>query len=105
MPVPSLRARCVTNSSPAMPSALLTLYRSLTRHRLYAILNIGGLALGIAVFLVLFLFVRFETGYDRALPGWERIWVVKRSMQFPGSPEMVIPSPPDLLGQIRRDWP
>lgn len=88
-----------------MPSALLTLYRSLTRHRLYAILNIGGLALGIAVFLVLFLFVRFETGYDRALPGWERIWVVKRSMQFPGSPEMVIPSPPDLLGQIRRDWP
>ena len=59
-----------------MSSAFLTLYRSLTRHRLYAVLNIGGLALGIAVFLVLFLFVRFETGYDRVLPGWERVRVV-----------------------------
>lgn len=40
-----------------MRSGLLTLYRSLTLHRLYSILNVGGLALGIAVFLVLFLFV------------------------------------------------
>ena len=55
-----------------MSSAFLTLYRSLTRHRLYAMLNIGGLALGIAVFLVLMLFVRFETNYDRVLPGWVR---------------------------------
>ncbi|EIZ78041.1 putative transmembrane transport protein [Novosphingobium sp. Rr 2-17] len=88
-----------------MPFALLTLYRSLTRHRLYAILNIGGLALGIAVFLVLYLFVRFETGYDRVLPGWDRVWVVKRTMQFPASPEVAIPSSTDLLAQIRSDWP
>ncbi|MEG8017496.1 ABC transporter permease [Sphingomonas sp. LR55] len=88
-----------------MSSAFLTLYRSLTRHRLYAVLNIGGLALGIAVFLVLFLFVRFETGYDRVLPGWERVRVVKQTMQFPGSPEMAIPSPMPLLGQIESDWP
>ena len=33
--------------------ALLTFYRSLVRHKLYAALNIGGLAVGIAVFLVL----------------------------------------------------
>ena len=88
-----------------MHSALLTLYRSLTRHRLYAVLNIGGLALGIAVFLVLFLFVRFETGYDRVLPGWDRVRVVKQTMQFPGSPEMAIPSPMSLLDQVRSDWP
>ena len=48
--------------------ALLTLYRSLARHRLYAALNILGLAVGIAVFLVLFLDVRFENGFDRWIP-------------------------------------
>ncbi len=88
-----------------MHSALLTLYRSLTRHRLYAILNIGGLALGIAVFLVLFLFVRFETGYDRVLPGWERVWKVERSIQFPGNPRFQIPSSPELLPQLRAAFP
>ena len=36
-----------------MPSALLTLYRSLTRHKLYAFLSIGGLALGTLITLVL----------------------------------------------------
>ena len=83
----------------------LTLYRSLTRHRLYAILNIGGLALGIAVFLVLFLFVRFETGYDRVLPGWERVWTIERTIQFPGNPEMRIPSAPALAGQLQAAFP
>ena len=33
--------------------ALIGFYRSLVRHKLYAALNIGGLAVGIAVFLVL----------------------------------------------------
>ncbi|MBB2200630.1 FtsX-like permease family protein [Gluconacetobacter tumulisoli] len=40
----------------------------LSRHRLYAALNIVGLGLGIAVFVVLSLVVRFEYGFDRRLP-------------------------------------
>ncbi|WP_232473753.1 FtsX-like permease family protein [Sphingomonas sp. MA1305] len=65
-----------------MPSILTSLYRSLARHRLYAVLNIGGLALGIAVFLVLFLFVRFETGYGRWVPGSDRLWMVHSKVAF-----------------------
>ncbi len=83
----------------------LTLYRSLTRHRLYAILNIGGLALGIGVFVVLMLFVRFETNYDRVLPGWERVWTIERSIQFPGNPEVRIPSSRTLAGQLATAFP
>ncbi len=105
MPGPSPPARSGTNSGQAMPSILLTLYRSLTRHPLYAILNIGGLALGIAVFLVLFLFVRFETGYDRVLPGWQNVWMVERTLQFPGNPKVEIPSLPRMLGQMKADYP
>ena len=84
---------------------LLTLYHSLTRHRLYAILNIGGLALGIAVFLILMLFVRFETNYDRVLPGWDRVWMIERTIQFSGNPEVQIPSSPTLSGQLTAAFP
>jgi hypothetical protein len=86
-------------------SVLLSLYRSLARHRLFAILNIGGLALGIAVFLVLYLFVRFETGYDKTIPGWDKIWVAQRTLQFPGAPRVQIPTRPDMLAQLKADFP
>ncbi len=58
-------------------SGLLAFYRSLTRHKLYAALNIGGLAAGIAAFIVLGLYVRFETGYERWLPGARDIWLIE----------------------------
>ena len=67
-------------------SAFTSLYRSLAHHRLFALLNIGGLALGIATFLVLFLFVRFETGYDRVLPQQDRLWVMEERYVMPGYP-------------------
>jgi putative ABC transport system permease protein len=58
---------------------LLTLYRSLSRHRLYAAINVLGLAVGIAVFLVLFLDVRFETSFERWIPTASQIYVVRTS--------------------------
>lgn len=88
-----------------MRSGLLTLYRSLTRHRLYSVLNVGGLALGIAVFLVLFLFVRFETGFDRGLPGSDKLWIVQRTLSFPGVPTVEIPTPIDMLANLSADYP
>tara|TARA_B100000678_G_scaffold289076_1_gene298860 strand:+ start:1581 stop:3986 length:2406 start_codon:yes stop_codon:yes gene_type:complete len=66
--------------------ALLSLYRSLTRHKLYAALNIGGLAIGIAVFIVLGLYVRFETSYDRWVPDHENLYMVQSDFNLPGSP-------------------
>lgn len=66
--------------------AFLTLYRALTRHRLYAALNIGGLAIGIAVFLVLGLYVRFETSYETWLPRHDQVYIVQTVWHMPDSP-------------------
>ena len=89
-----------------MPSALLTLYRSLTRHKLYALLSIGGLALGIAVFLVLFLYVQFERSYDKVLPGHDKIWVVTNTWHVPGIPETpYFDSMGGLITQLQGDFP
>lgn len=71
-------------STFALSSAATSFHRSLTRHRLFAILNIGGLALGIAAFLVLFLFVRFETQYGRWVPGSDQLWMVTSDVTMPG---------------------
>ena len=87
-------------------SALTSLYRSLSRHRLFAALNIGGLALGIATFLVLFLFVRFETGFDRALPEQDKLWVLEERYVMPGYPPDTNPhSLAAELDLLRADYP
>lgn len=88
-------------------SALTSFHRSLTRHRLYATLNIGGLAVGIAVFLVLGLYVRFETSFERWLPRHDRIYVVQTVWNLPGSPfNGAYPyTMGGLLDQLRQDFP
>jgi putative ABC transport system permease protein len=53
--------------------------RSLARHRLYAAINIGGLAVGIAVFIVLGLYVRFETSFNAWLPNYREIYVLEET--------------------------
>jgi putative ABC transport system permease protein len=87
--------------------ALLSLYRSLTRHKLYAALNIGGLAVGIAVFLILGLYVRFETNFETWLPGADRIYLARTVFNIPDSPYDG-PQPETmggLLDQMRGDFP
>ena len=52
-------------------------FRALTRSKTYAFINIFGLALGLAACLMLLVYVRYETGYDRWLPGAERTYQVQ----------------------------
>ncbi|RYE93591.1 MAG: hypothetical protein EOO77_45300 [Oxalobacteraceae bacterium] len=86
---------------------LVSLYRSLTRHKLYAALNIGGLAVGIAVFLVLGLYVRFETSFEQWLPHHGELYVVQTQLQIPGSPfNGAYPvTMPGLFEELRQDFP
>jgi putative ABC transport system permease protein len=85
---------------------LLTLYRSLSRHRLYAAINVLGLAVGIAVFLVLFLDVRFETSFERWIPHADQIYVIRTSglgeLAGIGTFDRTMG---DLLAELRADYP
>ena len=57
-----------------LSNVLLSLYRSMSRHLLYAALNVLGLAAGIAVFLVLALVVQYERGFDRWVPDGSHVY-------------------------------
>ena len=46
-------------------SMLLVTYRNLTKNKIYTIINIAGLALGISAFILISAYVNFERSFDR----------------------------------------
>jgi hypothetical protein len=53
-----------------------TACRSLARNRNYTIINISGLAVGIAVFLIIFMIIQFQTSFDNFHSKKDRIYRV-----------------------------
>jgi putative ABC transport system permease protein len=51
--------------------------RALARHKVYSFINIVGLALGLSACLLILLYVRYETSFDRALPDAQRVYQVQ----------------------------
>jgi putative ABC transport system permease protein len=87
--------------------ALLSLYRSLARHKFYAALNILGLAAGISVFLVLGLYVRFQSSFETGWPDHDQIYVVESAWHIPdnsfnGAFQSTMGG---LLEEMRQDFP
>lgn len=66
---------------------LLTALRNILRHKLYSFINIGGLSLGLAACLMIFLFVQSELSYDKWLPDHERIYRLEGTFHSPGKPD------------------
>jgi putative ABC transport system permease protein len=59
-------------------SYLTVALKHLTGQRLYSAINIAGLAVGLACFILIALFVRHELGYDRHFANAERIYRISR---------------------------
>ena len=53
-----------------------TAFRSLTRNKSYTIINIAGLAVGIAVCMMIFIIIQFQTSYDAFHPRQDRTYRV-----------------------------
>jgi putative ABC transport system permease protein len=57
-------------------SYLAAALRNLVRNRLYAAINIVGLAVGVCAALLIMLFVRDEYSYDRFFPGYRDVYLL-----------------------------
>ena len=60
--------------------------RTLLRNPIYAAINIGGLALGLAGCLLILNYIRYETSYDEWLPDSDRVYQVQATTHVPGQP-------------------
>jgi len=60
-----------------LKSTFTAFFRSFTRHPLYALADLLGLSLGIAVFITLGLFVRFETTFEQWVPNSQNLYEVE----------------------------
>ncbi|AJP72156.1 ABC transporter permease [Sphingomonas hengshuiensis] len=55
--------------------------RALSKNKVYAVVNILGLAIGLAACLLILLYVRYERSYDEWLPGNDRIYQFQSTYQ------------------------
>jgi putative ABC transport system permease protein len=63
---------------------LTVAFRNLIKNRLYTAINIFGLAVGLASCILILLYVRHETSYDKWLPNADRIYNVWTEFDVPG---------------------
>jgi putative ABC transport system permease protein len=63
-----------------------TAWRNLIRHKLASVINIGGLALGLACAILILLYVRDELSFDQWVPETEGLYRVEESYNLPGNP-------------------
>jgi putative ABC transport system permease protein len=80
-------------------------FRNLWRNKVFSAINIGGLALGIAVCLLITLFVTDELSYDRYNAKADRIYRVESDFKFAGGVFNDRFSPAPMAKVMMREYP
>lgn len=79
--------------------------RNLRRHKAYSYINIGGLAIGVACCLLIFLYIHDELNYDSFHEKADRIFRINTDIKL-GPTELNIPVVSDMMGQLlKQDYP
>jgi putative ABC transport system permease protein len=80
--------------------------RIVNRNRVYSAINLLGLSLGLTVFTLIVLFVRYEFGYDRYQANYDRIYRITRDGlgNYLGTSKFVVTSSP-MAGAIKEVVP
>lgn len=82
----------------------ITAIRNLTRNRLYSLINIGGLAFGLAACILILLFVQDELSYDDWIPDAERIFKIELSIPVPGRDTIKIGQIPPAVTPVMENY-
>jgi len=72
-------------SKKMLRNYLLVALRNLAGHKLFSVINVLGLTIGLACVMLIALFVRSEVGYDTQWPNADRTYRVMRNFELPGS--------------------
>ncbi len=64
----------------------ITALRTLRRNKLFALINVLGLSVGISAALIIYLMVQYEFSFEKFRPGKDRTYRIVTHMSFAGSP-------------------
>lgn len=79
--------------------------RNLIKHRAYSLINVLGLAIGVACCLLILLYIQDELSYDRFHKNADRIYRINSDLKF-GNTELDVPVCSDMMGPIlKKDYP
>jgi putative ABC transport system permease protein len=91
---------------PKMLSNYLKIaWRNLLRNRVYSAINIGGLALGMAVAVLIGLWIHDELTFDRSFANYDRLGQVYMYQTFSGQRGPQDALPIALADELRRNFP
>jgi len=86
-------------------SYLIILFRNLRRRKVFPIVNVSGLAVGIASCLLILLYVQDELSYDRFLNHTDRLYRVTTHFSADGKESGYATSPPPLAAVMQQKLP
>jgi putative ABC transport system permease protein len=80
-------------------------WRNLLKNKIYSVLNIAGLAIGLASFLLIAIYMLDEISYDRYNEKADRIYRINSDIKLGGG-ELHLPVTSDMMGQLLiKDYP
>jgi putative ABC transport system permease protein len=95
------------NSTPKLMirNYLKIALRNLSRQRFYSLINIAGLALGVAACLLIVLYINHELSYDRYHTKADRIFRVNGEIKFAGNHYQLAVAPAPLGEALVNEFP
>ena len=95
-----------TNDIAMLKNYIKIAQRTFTRQKVYSLLNVSGLSIGLACFILILLYVRDELSYDRFHPNAERVYRVIEHFESDGigehSASLPFPTGPTLVNDFPR---
>ncbi|MCY3556869.1 MAG: ABC transporter permease [Gemmatimonadetes bacterium] len=79
--------------------------RNLRRHPAYSLINIAGLAIGMATCILILLYIQDELGYDRHHPHADRVYRIVDDIESGGQIVQTAGTPTGWGPALRRDFP
>lgn len=80
-------------------------FRNLGKNKMFSLINIVGLAIGLCCFLLIAVYVLDELSYDRFYKNANRIYRINADIRFGGN-ELHIPETSDMMGaSLKKDYP
>ncbi len=84
---------------------LIVAWRNLQKNKIYSFINIIGLAIGLASFLLITLYIMDELSYDKFNTNADRIYRINSDIKLGGG-ELHMPVTSDMMGQLLiKDYP